>query len=188
MAVPKPSKCLDPTALLSKETAVVVHLADAEALAVVAEEVEAADLEVDLAAVVVMEEEVVAAVAEEEATATSVVSQVTWRETVLTAVAVEDTEEAVVDTEEVGTVETEEVVATVVVEEVGTEEAVVVAEEAATAVVSRDISPGIAPAVDVKTDTGPAVEKAEYFISNMIRSFSRRLLSLCYPLLLMMVS
>jgi hypothetical protein len=61
-------------ALPSKETAV-VHLADAEALVAVAEEVEVADLVVDLAPVDTEEE--VAAVAEEEATATSAVSPVT---------------------------------------------------------------------------------------------------------------
>jgi hypothetical protein len=73
---------LDPTALPSKETAVVVHLADA-AVSVEEEEVDA-DLEVDTAvAVVDTEEEEV--VVEEAATATSVVSPVTWRETVLKA-------------------------------------------------------------------------------------------------------
>ncbi|ESQ53111.1 hypothetical protein EUTSA_v10027590mg [Eutrema salsugineum] len=160
MAVPRPSRSPDPTALPSKVPAVVL-LADAEAL--VAEEVEAADLEVDLA------EEEVAAEAEEETTATSVVSQVTWRETVPKAV--EDTEAAVVATAGAATAETEEEVATVVEEGM---EAVVAAEEAATAVGSRDISPGIAPAVDVESDIGPAMGKAESVVSNTNRLSSSR--------------
>jgi hypothetical protein len=45
-------------------------------------------------------------------------------------------------------------------------------------VVSRDISPGTAPAVDVETNTDPAVWKAESVISNIIRLSFRRELSL----------
>jgi hypothetical protein len=150
---------------------VVVHLADA-AVSVEEEEVDA-DLEVDTAvAVVDTEEEEV--VVEEAATATSVVSPVTWRETVLKAVEV--TEEAAVATE----VEADTAEEVVVTEVVAVE--VVAAGEAATAVASRDISPGIAPAVDVKTNAGYAVEKSELVISQVIGSFSRRLLSLYYPL------
>lgn len=145
---------LDPTALPSKETAVVVHLADA-AVSVEEEEVDA-DLEVDTAvAVVDTEEEEV--VVEEAATATSVVSPVTWRETVLKAVEV--TEEAAVATE----VEADTAEEVVVTEVVAVE--VVAAGEAATAVASRDISPGIAPAVDVKTNAGYAVEKSELLMN-----------------------
>lgn len=162
-------------ALPSKETAV-VRLGDAAALAAVAEEVEDADLEVDMA-VVVTEEEAVVVVAEEATTATSVVSPVTWRESVPKAV--EDTAEVAVATEEVvATVETEV--------EVDTEEEAVevaaAAVEAVTAAVSLDISPGIAAAVDVEVNTVPAVGKGESVVSHMIVSSSRRLLSFYYPL------
>lgn len=156
----------DPTALPSKATAVVVLLADAAVS--VAEEVEAADLRV-----VTEVDEVVAV---EVTTATSVVNPVTWRETVLKAV--EDTEVVVVVTEEVAAM-VEEVVAT---EEAAVE--VVAAVEAATAVASRDISPGTAPAVDVDRIAGPAVENVESVISHMVgRSlFSPCSISLYYPL------
>lgn len=122
MAVPRPSRCPDPTALLSK-VAAVVHLEDAEALEVMGTEEEVEAVEVT--------EEVVEA-EEEEATATSVVSQVTWRENVPKVV--EDTE-----------VEAEEVAAV---------------EEAATPVANLDISPGIVLAVDVETDRFTPIGKA----------------------------
>lgn len=155
-AVPRPSMCLDPTALPSMETAV-GHLADVAVS--VAEEVVAADLEVDMAVAVDTEEE---EVAEEATTATSVVSPVTWRETVLTAVEV--TEEAEATTAEEAAAEVAEAV------------------EAATAVASRDISLGIAPAVDVETNAGPVVERSESVISQVIGSSFRRLLSFYYRL------
>ena len=115
-------------ALLSKVPAV-VQLADAEALAATGteEEVEAVEVTVDEVAAVVAEEE-------EEATATSVVSQVTWRESVP-----KEGEDTEVEVEEVAAVE-----------------------EAATPVASRDISRGIVLAVDVETDSGPEVGKAEF--------------------------
>ena len=108
-----------------------VHLEDAEALAATdtEEEVEAVEVTVDEVVVVVAEEE-----EEEEATATSVVSQVTWRESVP-----KEGEDTAVEVEEVAAVE-----------------------EAATPVESRDISPGIVLAVDVETDSGQAVGKAEF--------------------------
>lgn len=164
MDVLRPSMSPDPTALPSKATAVVVLLADAAVS--VAEEVEAADLRV-----VTEVDEVVVVVAVEATNATSVVNPVTWRETVLKAV--EDTEVVVVVTEEVAAM-VEEVVAT---EEAAVE--VVAAVEAATAVASRDISPGTAPAVDVDRIAGPAVENGESVISHMVGgSLSRRVLSL----------
>lgn len=105
-----------------------VHLEDAEALAATdtEEEVEAVEVTVDEVVVVVAEEE--------EATATSVVSQVTWRESVP-----KEGEDTAVEVEEVAAVE-----------------------EAATPVESRDISPGIVLAVDVETDSCQAVGKAEF--------------------------
>lgn len=103
-----------------------VQLADAEASAATGteEEVEAVEVTVDE---VVAEEE-------EEATATSVVSQVTWRESVP-----KEGEDTAVEVEEVAAVE-----------------------EAATPVASLDISRGIVLAVDVETESGQAVGKAEF--------------------------
>lgn len=94
------------------------------------------DTEEEVEAVEVTVDEVVVVVAEEEeeATATSVVSQVTWRESVP-----KEGEDTAVEVEEVAAVE-----------------------EAATPVESRDISPGIVLAVDVETDSGQAVGKAEF--------------------------
>lgn len=112
------------------------RLADAVDLAVVEE--------VEVEVVGLAAEEVV--VVEEEATVTSVVSQVTLRETVLKVV--EDTEEG------------EVVVDTAVVE--------VAEEEAAIAVASLGISPGIALAVDVETT----------FRRGQMEKYSRSLLSI----------